>query len=80
VAAVAPTAVNVVVTGPDPRLTVARLAEVGVRRISVGGTLARVAWTAFLGAARSIAETGTFDGLATAAPFATFSQIFEKRD
>lgn len=80
VRAVAPTAVNVVVTGPDPRLTVAALAEVGVRRISVGATLARVAWGAFLDAARSIAETGSFEALATAAPFATLSGIFDKRD
>jgi 2-methylisocitrate lyase-like PEP mutase family enzyme len=80
VAAVAPTAVNVVVTGPDPRLTLAALGDVGVRRISVGATLARVAWAAFLGAARSIADTGTFDALASGAPFATLSQIFEKRE
>lgn len=80
VRAVAPTAVNVVVTGPDPRLTVARLAEVGVRRISVGATLARVAWSAFLDAARSIAQTGSFEALASAAPFATLSEIFDKRD
>ena len=80
VRAVAPTAVNVVVTGPDPRLTVARLADVGVRRISVGATLARVAWAAFLDAARSIAETGSFEALASAAPFATLSDIFDKRD
>lgn len=78
VKAVAPVAVNVVVTGPDPLLTVPRLAEVGVRRISVGATLARVAWGAFLAAARSIAETGTFDSLASAAPFATLSEIFER--
>jgi 2-methylisocitrate lyase-like PEP mutase family enzyme len=79
VRAVAPTAVNVVVTGPDPLLTVPRLADVGVRRISVGATLARVAWGAFLDAARSIAETGSFEGLATAAPFATLADLFAKR-
>ncbi|MBA2540025.1 MAG: isocitrate lyase/phosphoenolpyruvate mutase family protein [Deltaproteobacteria bacterium] len=80
VRAVAPAAVNVVVTGPHPLLTLPRLTEVGVLRISVGGTLARVAWGAFLDAARSIAETGTFDALATAAPFATLDGIFGKRD
>jgi 2-methylisocitrate lyase-like PEP mutase family enzyme len=80
VRAVAPTAVNVVVTGPDPRLTVAHLGGVGVRRISVGATLARVAWAAFLDAARSIAETGSFEALAGAVPFATLSGIFDKRD
>jgi len=80
VRAVAPTPVNVVVTGPDPLLTVARLAEVGVRRISVGATLARVAWAAFLDAARSIAETGSFEALASAVPFTTLSELFAKRD
>ena len=46
----------------------------------VGATLARVAWAAFLDAARSIAETGTFEALASAVPFATLSDIFDKRD
>ncbi len=80
VRAVAPTAVNVVVTGPHPLLTVPLLAEVGVRRISVGATLARVAWAAFLDAARSIAENGSFEALATAVPFVTLSEMFDKRD
>jgi 2-methylisocitrate lyase-like PEP mutase family enzyme len=80
VQAVAPTAVNVVVTGPHPLLTVPKLAEVGVRRISVGATLARVAWAAFLDAARSIAETGNFEALATAVPFDTLTGIFDKRE
>lgn len=79
VRAVAPTAVNVVVTGPHPLLTVEKLGEVGVRRISVGATLARVAWAAFLDAQRSIAETGSFEALASAVPFATLSEMFDKR-
>lgn len=60
--AVAPKPVNVLV-GSD-FTTVAELADVGVRRISVGGALARVAWTGFLQAAREIAERGTFSNLA----------------
>jgi len=56
--AVAPKPVNVVVSVPFA--TVAQLAEVGVRRISIGGSLARVAWTAFLDAAQEIATNGTF--------------------
>ncbi len=63
VAAVAPKPVNVLV-GWDSELTVAQLAELGVRRISVGGALARSAWGGFLRAARSIAEHGRFDGFA----------------
>ena len=60
--AVAPKPVNVLV-GSD-FTTVADLAELGVRRISVGGALARAAWTGFLGAAQEIAERGTFANLA----------------
>lgn len=58
VAAVAPKPVNVLV-GSD-FTTVAELARMGVRRISGGGALARVAWAAFLQASREIAEQGTF--------------------
>lgn len=74
VAAVAPKPVNVIVTGPG--LTLAQLAELGVRRVSVGSALARVAWGAFMRSATHIAETGTFDSLADAAPFATFADLF----
>jgi len=68
VSAVEPTPVNVLV-GSD-FTTVSALAEAGVRRISVGGALARTAWAGFLQAAREIAEQGTFSHLATATPFA----------
>ena len=67
VSAVEPTPVNVLV-GSD-FTTVSALAEAGVRRISVGGALARTAWAGFLQAAREIAEQGTFSHLATATPF-----------
>ncbi len=60
--AVAPKPVNVLV-GSD-FTTVSDLAALGVRRISVGGALARAAWTGFLTAATEIAEHGTFAGLA----------------
>jgi 2-methylisocitrate lyase-like PEP mutase family enzyme len=58
VAAVAPKPVNLLVNAPFT--TVAEAASLGVRRISVGGTLARVALDAFLQAAQEIAEQGTF--------------------
>jgi 2-methylisocitrate lyase-like PEP mutase family enzyme len=64
VAAVTPKAVNVLVSSDFT--TVAELATLGVRRISVGGALARAAWTGFLSAAKEIAELGTFRGLAAA--------------
>jgi 2-methylisocitrate lyase-like PEP mutase family enzyme len=58
VAAVAPKPVNLLVNSPF--ITVAEAARLGVRRISVGGTLARTAWGGFLQAAGEIAESGTF--------------------
>ena len=77
VKAVAPKPVNVLV-GSD-FTTVADLAQAGVRRISVGGALARAAWTGFLGAAREIAERGTFTRLARAVPFAEINGSFSSR-
>ena len=74
VKAVAPKPLNVLV-GSD-FATVAELAEAGVRRISVGGALARAAWTGFLQAAREIAEHGTFTHLARAVPFAEVNESF----
>jgi methylisocitrate lyase len=58
VAAVSPKPVNLLINAPFT--TVAEAAELGVRRISVGGTLARTAWGGFLQAAQEIADAGTF--------------------
>jgi 2-methylisocitrate lyase-like PEP mutase family enzyme len=58
VSAVSPKPVNLLINAPFA--TVAGAAQVGVRRISVGGTLARTAWGGFLQAAREIADEGTF--------------------
>jgi len=58
VKAVSPKPVNVLVAADFT--TVEQLAAIGVRRISVGGALARTAWTGFLAAAREIAGKGTF--------------------
>jgi 2-methylisocitrate lyase-like PEP mutase family enzyme len=74
VRAVAPRPVNALV-GSD-FATVARMVDAGVRRISVGGALARAAWTGFLEAAREIAEQGTFTKLARAVPFAEIDGAF----
>ena len=68
VRAVAPRPVNLLVGGDFT--TVAEAASLGVRRISVGGALARAAWGGMLEAAREIAERGTFTALARATPFA----------
>ena len=72
--AVAPKPVNVLVGGDFA--TVAELAAAGVRRISVGGALARTAWTGFLEAAKEIAERGTFSGLARAVSSAELNGRF----
>jgi methylisocitrate lyase len=64
VAALAPKPVNLLVHRPF--ITVAGAAALGVRRISVGGALARVAWTSALDAARTIAADGTFAAFDTA--------------
>jgi len=58
VAAVAPKPVNLLINAPF--VTVPQAAALGVRRVSVGGTLARTAWAGFLQAAQEIADTGTF--------------------
>jgi len=79
VSAVAPKPVNVLMSSPVAGLSVARLADLGVRRVSVGSALARVAWAAFMGAARSIAETGSFDVLAGGAPFDELDRLFGDR-
>jgi 2-methylisocitrate lyase-like PEP mutase family enzyme len=60
VAAVAPKPVNVLINSPF--MTVAQAEALGVRRISVGGTLARAAWKGWLAAATEIADEGTFTG------------------
>ncbi len=76
VKAVVPKPVNVIMSSPVPGLTVERLAELGVRRISVGSALARAAWGGFLRSAKSIAETGKFDCFEDAASFDQLNEIF----
>jgi 2-methylisocitrate lyase-like PEP mutase family enzyme len=66
VAAVAPKPVNLLV-GSASQFTLQDIAALGVRRVSIGGALARSAWGGFMQAARTLAE-GRFDGFAGAAP------------
>jgi 2-methylisocitrate lyase-like PEP mutase family enzyme len=65
VASVAPKPVNLLV-GYASALSVADIAALGVRRISVGGALARAAWGGFMRAAQLLADQGRFDGFADA--------------
>ena len=80
VKAIAPKPVNVLVSGFNRELSLSHLADLGVRRISVGSGLAAVAWGAFIRAARSIATTGQFDAFANAIPFAEINAVFSKRN
>jgi 2-methylisocitrate lyase-like PEP mutase family enzyme len=75
VAAVAPKPVNLLV-GFNADLTLADIAALGVRRVSVGGALARAAWGGFMRAAKLIAEQGRFDGFADAASGNALNTIF----
>jgi 2-methylisocitrate lyase-like PEP mutase family enzyme len=79
VRAVAPRPVNVLVAASDTGLSVAKLADLGVRRISVGSALARTAWGAFARAARTMATEGSFEGLDGALPFAELEATFGAR-
>jgi 2-methylisocitrate lyase-like PEP mutase family enzyme len=77
--AVAPKPVNVLISSNNCNLTVSQLADLGVRRISVGGALARAAWGGFINAAKEIQETGSFAAIADAAPFSELNDLFSKR-
>jgi 2-methylisocitrate lyase-like PEP mutase family enzyme len=76
VEAVAPKPVNVLMRA-NTGLTVADLAGLGARRISVGSTLSRVAWGEFMRAAEEIARDGTFTAFDGAAPFPELNALFE---
>jgi 2-methylisocitrate lyase-like PEP mutase family enzyme len=75
VAAVAPKPVNLLV-GFGADLTMAQFEALGVRRVSVGGALARSAWGGFMRAANLILEQGKFDGFADAASGKSLNTIF----
>ena len=77
VAAVQPKPVNLLI-GVNADLTLAQIAELGVRRVSVGGALARAAWGGFMRAANLILEQGRFDGFADAASGGRLNKIFRR--
>jgi 2-methylisocitrate lyase-like PEP mutase family enzyme len=74
--AVAPKPVNLLI-GASGGLTMRDAADLGVRRVSVGGALARAAWGGFIRAARELAERGTFDGFSGATPYADVQKFFK---
>jgi 2-methylisocitrate lyase-like PEP mutase family enzyme len=74
VKAVHPRPVNLLIGASG--LSVAQAADLGVRRISVGGSLARTAWAGFMRAAREMAEQGTFTELAQGFPGGELNKMF----
>jgi 2-methylisocitrate lyase-like PEP mutase family enzyme len=77
VKAVAPKPVNLLIGGPMG-ITVKDAAALGVRRISVGGALARSAWGGFMKMAKQIVEEGRFDGFVEAASGGELNKFFSK--
>jgi 2-methylisocitrate lyase-like PEP mutase family enzyme len=75
VAGVAPKPFNLLI-GSASALTLQDIAALGVRRVSVGGALARSAWGGFMRAAKLIAEQGTFEGFANAASGNELNALF----
>jgi 2-methylisocitrate lyase-like PEP mutase family enzyme len=64
--------------GWNTGLKVSDLAEIGVRRVSVGSSLARVAWTAFIRAAKNIAHEGSFADFDGLVPYAELNSFFRE--
>jgi 2-methylisocitrate lyase-like PEP mutase family enzyme len=75
VRAVHPKPVNLLVSAPG-NLSLRQIADLGVRRVSVGGALARAAWGGLMRASREIAEHGTFGALADAASGQELNALF----
>ena len=69
--------VNVVMSTADPALTAAQLAEAGVKRISVGGALSRLAFAAVLEAAQEMKQQGGFTWMSSTMPTAEVKRIFK---
>jgi 2-methylisocitrate lyase-like PEP mutase family enzyme len=78
VKSVAPKAINVLVSGFNHQRTSSELADLGVRRISVGSGLALAAWGAFLRAAQDIKRNGIFELLADNSSSADINQAFRQ--
>jgi 2-methylisocitrate lyase-like PEP mutase family enzyme len=72
----APRPVNVLVGGAVPGVTVGKLAELGVRRVSLGAGLARVSWGAVQRAVHELASEGTFGGFVDAMAYSELNALF----
>jgi 2-methylisocitrate lyase-like PEP mutase family enzyme len=72
---VAPKPSNILIGGPSG-LTMKDAAELGARRVSVGGAFARAAWGGFIRSAKELIDCGTFDELANAASYDGLQKLF----
>jgi 2-methylisocitrate lyase-like PEP mutase family enzyme len=79
VKAVSPKPVNVLLYAKNCNLTFAQLAELNVRRISLGSSLARAAWGGLIGAAEEIQKGGTFASIGEATQFVDLNKLFRDR-
>ena len=70
--------VNVVMSAADPSLTLAELAAAGVKRVSVGGALSRLALAAFLNGAREMKDKGTFTWVRDTVPTRELKTVFRR--
>jgi 2-methylisocitrate lyase-like PEP mutase family enzyme len=74
--AIAPKPVNLLISGFNHQLSFSQVADLGVRRISVGSGFALAAWGAFIRAARGIQTNGSFDLLSEGATSAELNELF----
>jgi 2-methylisocitrate lyase-like PEP mutase family enzyme len=70
--------INVVMSAADPSITAEQLAEAGVKRISVGGALSRLALAAFLKGAREMKDKGGFTWMRDTIPSRELKAIFKR--
>jgi 2-methylisocitrate lyase-like PEP mutase family enzyme len=76
---IAPKPVNVLISGFNHQLSLSQLADLGVRRISVGSGLALAAWGVFFRAAKDIKANGSFNLLADGASSADLNELFQEK-
>jgi 2-methylisocitrate lyase-like PEP mutase family enzyme len=79
VRAVAPKPVNVLMGLSSATFSLAELGELGVKRVSLGSSLARAALGALLRASREVGDSGTFTFAQEAMPYATLNALFERK-
>ncbi len=77
VAAVSPKPVNILMSS-NTGLKISDMADMGVRRVSVGSSLARAAWTGFMQAAKKIADEGSVAGFDGAVSYSELNELFRK--